>query len=167
MPELKIKNQLPSSNKEKLAEMWEATDQQLEAERLPGQKDFQNADRQRGIPLDSNELVRRVTLMNPFIWAEDSINYPGRAGFYFAKREVKHFTGAHFKKGVVFEFSRIYVDRADRPVAVEYGWREILHRLMKKKLITWWQIVKHFPIYASARSEAFDRQIQDLKEQQL
>jgi hypothetical protein len=165
MPELKIKNQLPSSNKEKLAEMFEATDKQLEAERVPGQQDFKNADRQRGIPIDSNELVRLITTINPFVWAEDSIRCPGRAGFYFAKHEVKQFSGAHFKKGVVFEFSRIYVDAADRPVAVEYGWREILHRLMKKKLITWAQIVKNFPIYASVRSEAFDRQTQDLKEQ--
>jgi hypothetical protein len=165
MPELKIKKQQPESQKDELARLWEDTDKQLEAERIPGQEDFKNQDRQRGIPLDSNELVRRITKMNPFVWVEDSLRCPGHAGFYFAKHEQKFFSGAHFKRGMVFEFSRIYVDAADRPVAVEYGWREVLHRLMKKKLITWGQIVKHFPIYASARSEAFDRQTQDLKEQ--
>lgn len=165
MPELKIKKQLPGSQKDELARLWEDTDKQLEAERIPGQEDFKNEDRQRGIPLDSNELVRRITKMNPFVWVEDSLRCPGHAGFYFAKHEQKFFSGAHFKKGTVFEFSRIYVDAADRPVAVEYGWREVLHRLMKKKLVTWGQIVKYFPIYNSVRSEPFDRQTQELKEQ--
>ena len=163
MPELKIKNQLPASQQEKLQELWEDTDKKLQQERVPDQANFKNADRQRGIPLDSNELVRRVQKMNPFVWAEDSINCKGHANFYFPKHGRRACAQAPFKHGVVFEFSRIYVDAADRPVAVEYGWREVLHRLLKKKLITWGQIVKHFPIYASARSEAFDRQTQELK----
>jgi hypothetical protein len=165
MPELRIKKQTDERAKEQLAEYFEKTDKQLEKERIPGQEEFKNADRQRGIPLDSNELVRRITKINPFVWVEDSRNCPGHAGFYFSKHEQKFFSGAHFKKGMVFEFSRIYVDVTDRPVAVEYGWREVLHRLMKKKLITWAQIVKNFPIYSSQRSEVFDRQTQDLKEQ--
>lgn len=163
MPELKVKRQLPSSQQEKLVELWEDTDKKLAPERLPQQDQWKNADRQRGIPLDSNEVVRRVQKMNPFVWAEDSINCRGHVSFYFVKQGHKEFTGAFLKKGMVFEFSRIYVDAADRPVGVEYGWREMLHRLLKKKLITWGQIVKHFPIYSSARSEAFDRQTQELR----
>lgn len=163
MPELRIKKQLPSSQEEKLAELWEDTDRKLESERVPDQENFTDADRQRGIPLEANELVRRVRKMNPFLWAEDSINCRGHANFYFVKRGEKRCAGAPFRKAVVFEFSRIYVDRANRPIAIEYGWREILHRLLKQKLVTWGQIVKHFPIYSSARSEIFERHIQELK----
>ena len=163
MPELEIKKQLPCSQQEKLAELWEDTDKQLQQERVPDQENWKNADRQRGIPLDSNELVRRVQKMNPLLWVEDSLGCPGHAGFYFVKQGHKAFSGAHFKKGMVFEFSRIYVDAADRPVGLEYGWREVLHRLLKKRLLTWGQIVKQFPIYASVRSEAFDRQTQELR----
>lgn len=165
MPELRIKKQLPSSNADELARLQEDTEKQLATERVPDQENFKNADRQRGIPMESNDLIRRVRIMNHLLWAEDSRNCRGHAGFYYIDRGEKAFSGAHFKKGIVFEFSRIYVDRADRPVAVEYGWREVLHRLMKKRLITWRQIVKHFPIYSSARSEAFERYTQDLKEQ--
>jgi hypothetical protein len=158
MPELK--------HNETLARLWEETDKKLRAERLPNQEDWKNVDRQRGLPIDSNELVRRIRKMSPFLWVEDSLNCPGHAGFYFSSFDgQKQFSGAHFKKGTVFEFSRIYVDAADRPVAVEYGWREVLHRLLKKKLIKWKQMVKVFPIYNSVRSEPFDRQTQPLKEQ--
>lgn len=160
---LRIKKQLPSSQQEKLAELWEATDKQLQVERVPGQENFKNFDRQRGIPLDSNDLILRVLRMNPFLWTEDSMHCPGHANFYFVKNGEKACAGAPFKRGMVYEFSRIYVDRADRPVGIEYGWREVLHRLLKKKLITWGQMVKHFPIYSSARSEAFERQTQQFK----
>lgn len=163
MPELKIKKQLPSSQQEKLAELWEDTDKQLAADRFPQQEEWTNAERQRGIPLDSNEVVRRVQKCNPFIWAEDSINCSGHISFYFVKYGHKTYTGAFLKKGIVFEYSRIYVDASDRPVAVEYGWREVLHRLSKQRLVTWGQIVKHFPIYSSARSAAFERQTRELR----
>lgn len=157
MPELK--------HNESLARLWQETDKQLERERIPNQDDWKNADRQRGIPLDSNELIRRVLKMNPAIWPEDSLYCRGHVGFYFARDGRKEFSGAHCKKGIVYEFSRIYVDAADRPVAIEYGWREVLHRLLKKKLIKWNQMTKLFPIYNSVRSEPFDRQTQPLKEQ--
>lgn len=157
MPELK--------DNETIAKLWEQTDNELERERLPDQENWKNADRQRGLPMDSNDLIRRVRVLNPLLWAEDSRNCPGHAGFYFTQDGRKAFSGAHFKKGIVFEFSRIYVDAADRPVAVEYGWREVLHRLLKKKLIKWKQMVKVFPIYNSVRSEPFERQTQSLKEQ--
>lgn len=160
---LKVKRQLPSSNADELARLHEETDRLVQSERLPGQENYKNFDRQRGIPLDSNELVRRVLKMNPFLRVEDSVGCPGNVGFYYVKYHPREFTGAHFRKGVVFEFSRIYVDAADRPIAIEYGWREVLHRLLKKKLITWGKVVKLFPIYSSARSEAFERQTQELR----
>lgn len=160
---LRVKKQLPSSAKEELARLFEDTDKQLESERVPGQENWKNADRQRGIALDSNDLILRVLKMNPFVWTEDSINCPGHANFYFVKNGHKECAGAPFKRGMVYEFSRIYVDASDRPIGIEYGWREILHRLLKKKLISWAKMVKHFPIYNSARSEPFDRQVQNYK----
>ena len=161
---LRIKKQLPSSQQDKLVELWQDTDKKLEAERIPDQANWKNAERQRGIPFDSNDLIRRVLKMNPSLWVEDSINCPGHAGFYLVdKYGQKQSANAHFKKGIVFEYSRIFVDAADRPIAVEYGWREVLHRLLKKKLIRWNQIVKHYPIYSSVRSEIFERHVQDLK----
>lgn len=162
---IKVKKQLPESNWDELARLQEDTDKQLERERVPHQEDWKNEERQRGLSIHSNELIRRVKKMNPAIWAEDSQRFRDRVGFYYSTPlwDEKRFTGAHFKKGMVHEFSRIFTDLADRPVAIEYGWREVLHRLMKKRLISWDEVKRNFPIYDSAVSEAFDRQTQKYK----
>lgn len=160
---IKVKKQLPESGWDELERLWEDTDRQLERERLPQQEDWKNPERQQGISLHSNELIRRVKKMNPAIWVEDSQRFRDRAGFYYATPNARLFSGAHFKKGMVHEFSRIFTDTADRPVAVEYGWREVLHRLMKKRLVSWEQVKRNFPVYDSVVSEAFDRQTQKYK----
>jgi hypothetical protein len=162
---LKVKKQLATAQQEELDRLWQETDKQLERERIPRQEDWKNRERQRGTAMHSNELIRRVIKLNPAIWAEDSIRCKGNAGFYYPSPVFgsKTFTGAHFKKGMVREFSVVFVDAADRPVAVEYGWREVLCRLLKLKLISWDQIKANFPLYESIRSEAFDQKTQELK----
>lgn len=162
---LKVKKQVSSAQQDQLAKMWEETDARLVKERIPNQGIWTNENRQRGTPIHSNEIIRRVRKMNPDIWVEDSKLSKERAGFYFFDpiRRARAFTGAHFQKGMVREHVLIYVDRSDRPTGYELGWREILHRLLKKQLITWEQMKLHFPIYQTALSGPFDRQVQDLK----
>lgn len=160
---LKVKKQLPSSMQDELAGMWEDTDKKLANCRIPDQESWKR-DR-RGISIHSNELIRRVKVMNPAIWAEDSINLKTQIGLYFPSPlgGIKRYSGAHFRRGMVREFSQVFTDRADLPVAIEYGWREVLHRLLKMRLVTWEQICKQFPIFDSSTSEAFDRQVQKFK----
>lgn len=162
---LKVKKQVSSAQQDKLAELWEDTDKRLARERIPNQGEWTNPERQRGTPIHSNELIRRIRQMNPNIWVEDSKISKERAGFYYVDplKGRKAFTGAHFQKGMVREHVLVYVDRSDRPTGYELGWREILHRLLRKQLITWAQMVEHFPIYHTALSGPFDRQVQDLK----
>jgi hypothetical protein len=158
---LEVKKQL--STNEELARLQEDTARQIEKERIPGQDDFENLERQRGYPLSSGEVLFRVLCMNPLIWPEERMR--GRVSLFYSTREgERQFTGAHFPQGMVWEFSQCYPDCAGRPVRWEYGWREILHRLMKKGLIRWHQIRKLFPIYETTPSAAFDRQTRELKE---
>lgn len=161
---LKIKKQQSQKAEEELHRLWEETDRELERERIPDQEHFTDEERQKGIAIHANELVRRITKMNPGIWAEDSINCPGNAGFYYTKPDgLKACAQTPFNKGMVREFTRVYVDMADRPVGIQYGWREILYRLLKLKLISWESIQSNFPIYDSVRSELFDAKVQELK----
>lgn len=162
---LKVKKQVSSAQQDKLAELWEDTDRRLAKERIPNQGEWTNPQRQRGTPIHSNEVIRRIRKMNPDIWVEDSKISKERAGFYYFDqiRKCRAFTGAHFQKGMVREHVLVYVDRSDRPTGYELGWREILHRLLKKQLITWGQMVQHFPIYQTALSGPFDRQVQEFK----
>lgn len=160
---LKVKRQLPSSMNDELHRLWEDTDKKLERCRLPDQDNWKR-DR-RGISIHSNELIRRVKAMNPSVWAEDSINLKEQIGLYYASAGlgIKRYSGAHFKRGMVREFSQVSCDRADLPTGIEYGWREVLHRLLKVRLVSWRQILEQFPIYDSPSSEAFDRQVQRFK----
>lgn len=164
MPELRVKRQLSSLAADELARLQEDTAKQIERERLPGQDDFENLERQKGYPLSSGEVLFRIGKMNSAIWCESHVL--GRVSLFYATREgERKYTNAHFPQGAVWEFCQIYPDLAGRPVRYDLGWREVLHRLMKLRLITWRQIKKWFPIFESTPSAAFDRQTQHLKEQ--
>ena len=152
---LKVKKQI--STDEELARLKEETGNLIEKERIPGQDNYENHVRQEGTWLHSNEVIRRIVRMNHSIWPEDSVNCPGHANFYYSFRGAKTCAQSPFKKGPMREFSIVHHDRAGRPVAVEYGWREVLHRLLKRNLITWTEVLINFPIYPSRRSEAFDQ----------
>lgn len=160
---LKIKKQISSN--EKLMELQESTAKLIERERIPGQDEFEKHDQQKGTMLHSNDMIRRILRMNHKLWVEDSVNMPGHANFYYPAQVsgAKTCAAAPFKKGPMREFSIIYQDRAGRPVAVEYGWRQVLLRLMQKNLITWQQVQMGFPIYEMRQSSAFDKQVQRFK----
>jgi hypothetical protein len=155
---------------EELARLYEDTDRQLARDRIPDQDEWKK-DR-RAISIHSNELISRIKLMNPLIWAEDSIKFKHeRISLYYPSSlgQLKCYTGAHFAKGMVREFSQVFTDASDRIAwvgtkpPVDYGWREVLRRLLKLRLITWKQVQQHFPIYESSASEAFDRQTRKFK----
>lgn len=156
---------------EELARMYEDTEKRVARDRIPNQDEWKK-DR-RGTSIHSNELIRRIKLMNPLVWAEDSIKFRHeRISLYYPSPllEAKCYTGAHFRKGMVREFSKVFTDTSDRvaPVGprgepIDYGWREVLHRLLKLNLVTLAQIKKHFPIYESTASEAFDKHVQKFK----
>ena len=162
---LKVRSKLDSKGKEELARLQEETAKLIDKERVRGQDAYEKHDQQRGTMLHSNEVILRILRMNNTLWPEDSINCPGHANFYFQSPFTgkKVCAGAPFKKGPMREFSVIHHDTAGRPVGVEYGWREVLHRLLKKALITWQQIQMAFPIYEMQQSRDFDRQVQKFK----
>lgn len=162
---LRVKRQLPSSQADELARLQEETGSLIERERIPGQDEYEKEKQQRGTVLHSNDMVRRILRMNPCLWVEDSINCPGHANFYYPAgvSGKKTCAGSPFKKGPVREFSVIFHDAAGRPVRVEYGWREVLHRLLKRALISWVQVRMNFPIYEMRQSGDFDRQTRRFK----
>lgn len=158
------KEQLNPRNQDVLAEMWEKTDKQLAANRFPGQEGFKDKLRQMGTPMHSSALITKVQKLNPRLVAEDSTNCRGNAGFYYSTATgEKRFTGAHFRKGVLPEFSVIETDAADLPVRVQYGWREVLARLVKSGQLTLRQVVKAFGDTNTVQSDNWRREIQPFR----
>ena len=169
---LKVKKQLDSAEQEKLAELWEDTERKLEAERIPDQARYENHQRQEGTWLHSNEVIRRVLRMNSMIWPEDSVNCRGHANFYYPDPITgqKRCAETPFRKGPMHECTIVYKDASGRPapvgpgnVPIEYGWREVIDRLIKKRLITLEQARRYFPLHETQLSEPFDRQVQEFK----
>jgi hypothetical protein len=144
-PQIKAvpRKQLPGSDMEELARLREMSDAQLGQHRLPDQDLFKDVERQIGRAMHSSELVRLVKKANPKLIVEDSVNCRGNAAFYFFTPEgEKKPTNAHFKKGILTEWSVIETDAADLPVKVQYGWREILLRLVKARQLSAEQILR-------------------------
>lgn len=161
---LPVKRQLSERNKETLDELWEKTDAQISAMRLPDQDFFKDEHRQVGRPMHSSELIRKVLKINPKLVCEDSLNCRGNAAFYyFTPDGVKQPTNAHFKKGILAEFSVVQTDRADLPTKVQYGWREVLLRLVKAKQITLAALLKAFGDTNAVQSKHWRRDAQKFR----
>jgi hypothetical protein len=160
-----VKRQLPQGDWDELARIRELSDSHLGQHRLPDQENFKDATRQMGRAMHSSQLILKVKKLNPKLVCEDSINCRGNAGFYFYDQVgAKQATGASFKKGIMPEFSIIETDRADLPVRVQYGWREVLLRLVRAKQLTLSQVLRVFGDSHAAQSTAWRRNVQKFRQ---
>jgi hypothetical protein len=132
------------SKEETLRKSFEDTDKRLEPYRLADQDELTKAEKRMGHPMSHTELIRRVTKLNPRIWAEDSNANPHTVvGFYTAKRDEKIYLGS-FEKGWLPEFSIILTDRADLPVKHRKGWRTVLLSLIQQGYLSLDAVIEAF-----------------------
>lgn len=129
---------------EALARLYEDTDRRLRQFRLPDHDALKQRERLIGTPMAHTELIRRVTKLNPRVWAEDSINFPENWGFYTTDQHgAKTFIVAA-AKGFLPEHSWIEADRADLATKEHRGWRTVLTRLLDAKALNWSQVTEAF-----------------------
>jgi hypothetical protein len=162
---LRVREQLPTGDREHLLQMWEKTDKQIQDQRYEDQSDFKNKERQMGKIMHSGELVKRILKLNRDLIVEDSKGVKGCAGFYLMRNGVRAWTNASFKKGWVSEFSIIHTDAADLPVRVDYGWRTCLVRLLKFGAISWQQVLTTFGDvhYSDTRGRHWSKNVAGLR----
>lgn len=155
---------LPEKDMDELQRIREMSDSFLGQHRFPDQDNFKDKARQLGHPLHSSELVRRVKKLNPALIVEDSINCRGNAAFYTVDATgEKKYTNASFKKGILTEFSVIETDAADLPVRVQYGWREVLLRLVKAGCLSFRQVVRMFGDAETVQATNWRRSIRNFR----
>ena len=133
-------------NKEQaLRKSYEDTEKSVARYRLDDHEELKNMEKRMGMPMLANDLINKITKLNPRVWAEDSLANPTTVvGFYYTNNEGKKACAVPFLKGALPEFSFILVDAADLPVKEVRGWRTVLHRLLKLRLITWKDVITHF-----------------------
>jgi len=145
---LQKKELLPKQDNEILAAYFEDTDKQLERQRWPGQEDFKNAAKRMEGGMLESDLVRRVTRINPALFAEDSTGSKGCAAFYWKRAGEKVYTAANWRKGWIPQWTILTTDAADLPTRDGYrpGWRQILQRLIQVGALRRHDVEKAFGI---------------------
>lgn len=127
------------SGAEALAQTYEDTDRQVAPNRMPEQDSWKESGRRIGRMMSHQALCRYVTRSNPRVIMETSIADPACAGFYSLTGDHKRYLVA-FHKGHLPEWSIIETDKADLPVRERRGWRTVLMRLLKQRILSFRQI---------------------------
>lgn len=152
-------------DREELSRLREMSDNRIAGHRFQDQDNFKDKERQLGTPLHSTELVKRIRKINKNLTVEDSMNCRGHAAFYYHTPEgEKRYTNASFKKGILSEFSVIETDAADLPVRVQYGWREVLSRLLQARQLSLKAVLRMFGDAHTVQSQHWRRNVQRFRD---
>jgi len=94
--------------------------------------------------MHASEFILRVKRMNPLLFVQQQINFPGEWGFYtdLGKGVLTYLST--FKKGWVPEYSYTIVDARDLVTDEVRGWRTCLVRLLGWGVVSWEQVMREF-----------------------
>jgi hypothetical protein len=104
----------------------------LSNEKMPGGQGFLNS-----------EFIRLIQEINPTIWVEALINYPGQWGFFTDVKGKKTYLSA-IGSGWLPEFSYMLNDRHELNEQEVRGWRTCLVRLLAWGAIAWSDVLRVF-----------------------
>lgn len=113
----------------------------LDKYRWGDQADMANLEKRKGQMMHHSDLIRMVSRLNPAVFVEQSINFPGCLSFYHQNPmtgQKKYLTW--MDKGWMPEFSYILLDWQEIPEQEVIGWRTVLVKLMQRGALTWKQI---------------------------
>ena len=127
------------SGAEALSRSYEDTDRRIAENRIPDQDSWKESERRIGRSMTHQALGRYVSRSNPAVVMETSLADPSCAGFYALDGRGKRYLVA-FHKGYLPEWSIIETDKADLPVRERRGWRTVLMRLLKQRILSFRQI---------------------------
>lgn len=164
---------------ENLAKLKEGNKALTDRQKIAGQSELENPDRMLGSRMPYQELVRKITKLNPGILVKDGS--AGQIAIYVPKtrkeleesanedkvydptryawhKDFKYVTGCG--KEPLPEYSGMLVDERGRPHREIRGWRSILIALVKNKAITYQQAEAEFGPAMGQRSWRYEEQLQ-------
>ncbi len=142
------------SRAEALAEKREDTDRRLQNNRLPDQAEFTARERRLGRVLHSSEVLRRLRRLGLRLYLTDGL--PGQAGLYIVRNGELEFLGG-MPLGWLPEYSIAHVNARNLPVREERGWRTLLVRLLKKRVVTERQLLQAFGLPSNGETASWYR----------
>lgn len=112
-------------------------DKQLDQYRLPDQQLLTDLVARMGKPMTHTDMVERIRKITGYkLWAEESITMPGNMNLYRMVKDVKTCCNTPFRMGYVPEYTVIHETDRRMPGERTPGWREVLLRLIKQRIIT-------------------------------
>jgi hypothetical protein len=132
---------------------------------FPDQESFENAEKQAGKGVWSHQLVRQIVKLNANLFVEDSVLVPGCAAFYKMIDGKKTPTGASFRKGLIPEFTIFKPVTEFDSMAITYGWRTVVMRLVKSRDLTYADVYRIWGEvhYNDARGKHWDLNIRKFR----
>ena len=141
---------------EAVSKLKEENDAQREKFRLPGQEERKRADLRWGRAMHSSELITRLRRLIPSLYVQNG-NIPGDLSLYDVRNTRVEYLG-YMHEGEMPEFSIVHTDRDDMPVREQRGWRTVLLRLVRAKVLTEQQVNEAFGEPCSGEASRFYRE---------
>lgn len=131
---------------------------------LADQDELADATARLGKPMQHSELIKKVVgLTNGKLHAEASIAWPGGYNFYMFVNGEKVCLGAPFEQGWMPEYTVVHENERHVVDSRTVGWREVLMRLMKKRILTEKQVFKAFGTPTPTPSDRWQKQSKRLR----
>lgn len=132
--------------------------------KLPDQDLLVDAEARAGRPIHFDEFIKTVErLADHKVWVEWSWGQTNGLNFYRMKRGKKQCCKAAFQDGVLPEYTILHLDKNGLPYSKTVGWRDVLHKLMKAKVLTLKQVEKAFGPPTPTPSDRWQKQIKNLR----
>jgi hypothetical protein len=90
-----------------------------------------------------SEFIQKILDLNPTVWVESLINFPGQLGFFTDVNGKKTYLSA-IGSGWLPEFSYMVNDRHELNDTEVRGWRTCLVRLLAWGAVSWEQVLDTF-----------------------
>jgi hypothetical protein len=158
-----------------VAALKEDTAAQLEARKMPGQKELESHERSAGPRVPFGQLIQRLQRLNPSLRAIDGS--PGSIALYSLRRPYERdpepspkgeFFDDHkyvggFPREALPEYSHITLDERGLPKREIRGWRSVLMTLIKAGVIAYQDAVEEFGEAYGPRSHRWHEQMRPYK----
>jgi len=148
---------------EAIVKATEDTKKQASANRIPDQAILEDHEAARGIPMEANELIRRLQKMNSKLLIVPggvpnavAVRYPTKNEN--GEIEQKYITGFYLEK--LPEFSSVIVDNMGLPHREVRGWRSVLMALIDNNILDCKKVDLTFGPALGQRTGLWYRQLQ-------
>ena len=152
------------SAEENLKRLYEDTEMKVAKYRTHDHDELKDEHLRSGHKIHHSEFLHKLRKLIPGLYVYPG-NIPNTVTLYSTRNNELKYLAASFELGWIPEFTFIRVDRADlmkSPLdgGIVHGWRTVLLRLLKGKVVSWEDVKREFGDATGASSTRWRQQTQ-------